>query len=250
MTDPATTTPTEEPVGPLGTYVGDDAPTPKPEKATPEATPAKAEPDESAPEPEAEPEAEPEPEPADEFEDLSLEDLDKRIAEAIKKAVPAEDPEDDGLDDRTRALMKERDELKQRLETAEREQSEREDADAIAKLEHSVKSTSGKYKMTAEERATVVKYMQANEDLVAGGMGFEEAALRRLPGLADRLKTSPQPPARPPGENGVEGIVDVPATTGAGAPKPWKHTPKPGDYSDITAHAKQTGEAATLGRYT
>lgn len=238
--------------GPLGTHTDDEG---NP-IADPEAPPApKAEKPAAEPEPEKKPEPKPEPaddEPEDDgsedsdFQDMTLEDIDSHIGEKVNEALAnalKQKPEaDDDLDPDTKALRDENARLKAELQQREQQANERAEKDARANIKHQVASAAGKYKMTAQEIKTVTDYMVANADLVVGdsGMGFEEAALRRLPQLRDRLKTSPDTSPRT-GDGKAEGVIDAPSSSGPGAPKPWKHTAKPGDYSDITRHTLASG---------
>jgi hypothetical protein len=248
----------------LGEFTGPDAP-PKaeekpaatPETPEPEKKPEAKESDQKNPaeKPEAEPDDESEADD-EEFEDLTLDDIQQSVRAAIREEVadarkrdaePDDEPDDEP--DAVKQLRAENAKLKERLEKSEADADEMATKQAIASLQHSIASTAGKYKMTEAEIASTVRYMEGNEDLVRGGMGFEEAALRRLPGLADRLKTSPAPQT-PRGEAKGDGALAAPGAAGPTAPKPWKSTGTPGSYADLNKHLLETGEAASLGKYT
>lgn len=236
----------------LGEQIGDDAP---PAPATPE-------PEKKA-EPAPEPEPEKKPEPAkpeadddedgddDEAEDLTLDEITERVNQAVAKALKADAEEaEDDRPEAEKLLAAENARLKAEAEAAKKELAEKDDKEAVKELKHAIASTSGKYKMTTEQVNGVIQYMKANEDLVAGGMKFEEAALRRFPQLADRLRTSPDPRTPPDGEARADGLIVAPGSSGPGAPKPFKPTPGRGEYGDITKHSLESGEAAQLGSYT
>jgi len=244
----------------LGTFEGADAP-PKPaEKPDPEPQPKAGTDPAPKPEPKADPPKDPEPDPAgdpdgeEDFDDLTADDIEGIVAKAVKTAAKElrdePDPDDDETPQEVKDLRAENARLKAENEQRAKAAEEREQQDAISALEHSIASTVGKYKMTPEETKATIVYMQGNPDLVSGGMGFEEAATRRLPHLADRLRTSPTPQT-PRGGDGSDGILGAPGAAGPAAPKPWKHTvTRDGGYNDISEHMLATGEAASLGKYT
>ena len=221
------------------------APEPAPEKE-PEKAPEKPKPKD--PDPEAE-EAE-----EDEFEEMTPEDIEAIVNGALEKRdkAAAEAAEDDDTPQEVKDLRAENERLRAENEEREKALEERERQDALKALEHSIGSTVGKYKMTDDEVKATITYMKGNPDLVQGGMGFEEAATRRLPEIKDRLRTSPPPPKQPRGEEGSDGLLGAPGAGGPAAPKPWKHTVQAGggDYSDISNHMLATGEAGSLGKYT
>jgi len=236
----------------LGIFEGNDAPVPEPEK--PAAPPEPEKQPEPAKEPEAAPPSEDAGEESDDSEDLSLDELDARIKKDVREAIEdvrreEQAAEDDERTPAEKALAEENARLKLESEQAKQALADREDAEVKSKIEHSIASTAGKYKMTAEEINAVTEYMLGNPDLVKGKMGFEEAATRRFPQLRDRLQSAPAAPKAPPAGDGAEGVLDAPAASGAGAPKPWKHTPSPGRYDDITQHVLASGEASLLGKF-
>lgn len=244
MTEP-TADITAEDLAALGTHTGDDAPpppAPEPEKK-PEPTP------EPEKKPEPEPEADDSEESEAEFEDMTLDDLDARVKSIIAEATkqPADDTEEFEVDPVVAAERAKTKAAEEKAAAAQAELDKRIEEEEVGKLRHSIASTAGKFKMTPDEIKGVVQYMKANEDLVVGGMGFEEAATRRFPHLNDRLRTSPQPRETPPGE---EGSLVAPTATGPGAPRPFKHKAEPGEYGDVTRNILESGEAAKLGRYT
>ena len=229
----------------LGTYIDDDAPVDAPpadEKRPVEAPPAD-EPPADEPEPDIEPGDEPEDE--DEFEDLTLEELDDRIKGSLKSVIedfrkqppPGAEPSD------TPPAVKE---LAEKNAQNEARIAELEEALALRQLgdlEHSIASTIGKLKMTKAEVQGTTRYMELHADATRKGMTFEEAATLRYPGIDARGRQAaagPKAGDTPPAP---------PAANGSGAPGPFKSTPTPGDYSDITAHILKSGKAGSLGRY-
>lgn len=254
MTDPNAVAPAEPTIdlASLGTYTDDDPEAPPPPEPVKAVEAPVAEPEKPAAEP-----AKPAPAVADDEddEDLTFEDLDeivrgaseagaKQAIEAIRKADA--EPTDDTPPE-TKKLAEENAALKAKLAEQENQIAESQRTTALADLEHSIASTIGKLKMTDAEVEAVTKYMTGNPDLTRGGMGFEEAASRRYPGIADRAKAAPASPATPAADGGS---LVAPAANGAGAPKPWKPAASPGDYSDVSAHILKSGGAASLGKYT
>ena len=232
----------------LGEFTPDDQqhaakPTPEPEpkaEVKPEPTPA--------PEPEVAPEPEPElTAEDDEYEDLTLDDIDKRIADAIDSRDPFADPDStDDVPPEVKKLADENAALKAKLAEQEKASAEATKQKAIADMTTSINSTIGKLKMTDAEVKATTDYLVANPDLARGGMTFEEAATRRYPGIAERAKSAPA--VKPDVADGS--MQPPPTANGAGAPKPFKHTASPGDYGDVNRHILQSGAAASLGKYT
>lgn len=242
----------------LGEFTGADAP-PKAEEPSntppkPEAPPKDDPKPEAKPTAKAEPEDDPEPEPEFDPDYMTVDELRGTVKQVIQEFANDErarlNDEADETPEETKTLRAENARLKGQLDTANKTLAEVEEQAALGDLQSKISSAKAKYMMTKEEVGTVVKYMEGNEDLVRGGMEFEEAALRRLPGLADRLRTEP-PPQKPRGSDGGDGVLGAPGAGGPPAPKPWKHTVTAGggDYSDITQHQIDSGEAALLGKY-
>ncbi len=137
------------------------------------------------------------------------------------------------------------------LERKVQEMAERQQAYMLEQTERNLEAhitdVVGKYKMTAAEVNETVQYLEANQDLaVDPSFSFERAALRRNPELRDRINTY-APSQR---SNSGEGFVVPPGASGAGAPTAFRHTPSRGEYSDVSRHIIQSGEAARLGKYT
>jgi hypothetical protein len=244
-----------------GTFTPDDPEAPAAPEPTPEAAaPADAPPKEPAKaDPEPEPETPPEDDDAD-FEEMSFDDLDKMIAGAVKtgiaevrKADAAADPDadpDGGTPPEVKKLADENAALKAQLAEREQKLAETEYKDGLAKLQHSIDSTAGKLKMTDDEIMGTVAYLKADPTLAKtigqpGGITFEEAAMRRYPGIEGRARSAPPATASDEGKLG-----SPPAANGAGAPKPFKHDPRTGNYEDVTNHLLRSGEAAKWGKYT
>lgn len=211
-----------------------------PAEETPQKEPA------ASPEPAAEA---PEAGDPDDDDAMTLDELDARIAEALKKhdeQVAEEVAEEPDPDDPQAAILAENKRLKAELEAREKAQREADEQKHIKELEHSISSTIGKYRMSDAEIEATVAYMEGNPDLVAGGMGFEKAALRVHPDLPGRLKSADAPPSAPRSAGDASGSLDTPGANGNARPKAWRHTPSPGDYSDVTQHILASGEARGL----
>ena len=247
MTEPAA--PAEITDEMLGTFEGADAPPAA--VATPAAEPVVADPPAPEPEPAAVV-AEPEP---DADESMTLDELTASLktslAEAIsdiRKAEAAAPDPDDETPPEVVALKNEKAALEAKVAALENQQADAEEARVVADIDHQIKSAVGKYKMTAAEQDEVVIACQDRPTLFRE-KGFEAVALSALPHLRDRIRATPAPQKALPGGEGADGLVTAPTANGAGAPSKWKHTPNPGDYSDITKHMLQSGEAAGLGKY-
>lgn len=212
--------------------------------------------EEAAVETPAEPEVAPEPEatpaPAEEpDEDMAtLEDIKGLISDTLNEFVEAQNKAtttDDDTDDTDDAPDQEKAQL--RAKVAELEQKEFDslvEAEA-QKVEHEVKSTIGKLKMTDAQVDAAVQYANKNPDIV-GVWSFERIALRANPELGDRpaveAKPAPETPKVPLGTTRAAGVIVNGQANGPSAPPPFKHNSKPRDYSDITAHVIKSG----LGR--
>lgn len=237
----------------LGTYTTD-----VPAEPSPEATPAEPA---KAPEPEKQPEPAPVPDTGvdpegkqDDDEDFTLEDLDERMKANMREFAAERDAEARKAEEaatltpeQTRIAELEAENKRLATEHAAATAKVQREADE-AKWLHEINSTAGKFKMSEAEVAATGKYFEDNPDLI-GQWSFERAALRVHPEIRDRMKgpTTAAPDNGPAG-NGAAPIVTGGAN-GAGPPKPFQHTPKARDYSDITSHLLSSGEAAKLGSY-
>lgn len=241
---------TAEEMASLGTASGIDAPAPEPEPVAAVVT---------APEPVLEPEAVLEPEPAAAAADtdddgFTVDELRAEIRAALAESDPfADTPAEPTAEDVERKkLADENASLKAKIAEQESKADEAQARAETKRLEHSIDSTIGKLKMTDVEVESTTKYLLANPDLGAavmtGSMTWEEAAMRRHPGIGERARTAQTTPSS--GGSGADGVLEAPAANGNGAPSKFKHTPSPGDYGDISRHLLASGEAASLGRYT
>ena len=209
----------------------------------------------------AQPEPEPEPGPdadeafADEEEgddEFTLDALEERVAAGTRRTIEeiraeeARKAEEAKLSPEVRAIREENARLKAENERVHAESLIAEFRANEARYNHEIDSAVGKFHATVAERDDAIRYFEANPDLV-GHMSFERALLRVHPEIRDRLKT-PESAAR--GIGRPRSDLSTPAANGAGAPKPFKHTAKPGNYDDITRHTLESGEAAQLGSYT
>ncbi len=198
-----------------------------------------------------EPEATPEPTKAEEpDEDMAtLEDIKGLIADTLNEFVEAQNKATTTDDDEDTDAAPDSEVAKLRAENAELKQKEFDmlvEAEA-QKVEHEVKSTIGKLKMTDAQVEAAVQYANKNPDIV-GVWSFERIALRANPELADRpaveAKPAPESPKVPLGTTRAAGVIVNGQANGPSAPPPFKHNGKPRDYSDVTKHIIKSG----LGR--